>query len=151
MLQNPFRVVQEKTRNEKKRTSNTFIFYKDYQSWPIPNKLFCIHGKKCLGTTESIQYSISKKKEKKRGNLSLLLKWRTLVVILPTNNYCWTHISLELNLVLLFKVFFTKSNFILKTPWSGYLSWTATAIYSLFPQRTSRERNVCQNRCFWTT
>lgn len=150
MLQNPvWEWYGKKTRNEK-RTSNTFIFYKDYQSWPIPNKLYFIHGKKCLDTTESIQYSISKK-TKITGNLSALLKWRTLVVILPTNNYCWTHISLELNLVLLFEVFFTKSNFILKTPWSGYLSWTATAMYSLFPQRTSRERNLCQNRCFWTT
>lgn len=78
MLQNPLRVVQEKTRNEKKRTSNTFIFYKDYQSWPIPNKLFCIHGKKCLGTTESIQYSISKKKGKKKRKFKLITKMENI-------------------------------------------------------------------------
>lgn len=50
-----------------KITSNTFIYiyiyiflYKDYQSWFI-SKIFWIHGKKCLGTIESIQYTIWEK------------------------------------------------------------------------------------------
>lgn len=39
-----------------------FFIYKDYQSWSI-SKLFWIHGKKCLGTIESIQYTIWEKQK----------------------------------------------------------------------------------------
>lgn len=61
----------------------------------------------CLGTIESIRYSISARPQKE--NIKVLLELRTLVVILPTNNYCQTHILLKLNLALLIQVFTEKT------------------------------------------
>ncbi len=45
------------------KQSNTFMFFIKIQSWSI-SKLFWIHGKKCLGTIESIQYTIWENKVK---------------------------------------------------------------------------------------